>query len=220
MQLQSTNTVTVQPHAIIYGPAKSGKTRLIPTLEAPVICSTDLGLASIREHNLPFFECTKWDQVAEFMQWVRTGGAHQFKTIVFDDLTEMCDLYLLKALRATKDGRQAYGLMQDEIMAFIREVRALHGATVVMLCKEERIQDANLNLIYSPRIPGKAVAPMLAYLVGQIYRMETYTDPATGKVHEVLRCKRNSMCEAGDRSGKLSEIEFADLGAINRKVMS
>jgi len=219
MQLQSTNSVTVQPHAIVYGPAKSGKTRLIPTCESPVICSTDQGLASIREHNLPFVECNTWKQVLEFRQWVKGSQSAQFKTIVYDDLTELASLYLLEALKATSHGQKAYGMMQDEIMAFIREVRTIHTATVIMLCKEERIQDQHKNLIYAPMIPGKAVAPMLAYMLGQIYRMETYTD-SEGKVFEVLRCKRNSSCEAGDRSGKLSEIEFANLGAINAKVMS
>lgn len=219
MQLQSTNSVVVQPHCIVYGPAKSGKTRLIATCEAPVICSTDMGLASIREHNIPFVECETWDKVAQFMQWVRGGGANQFKTIVFDDLTEMASLYLDKALKATSHGQKAYGMMADEILHFIREVRVLSGATVVLICKQERIQNENKELIYAPMIPGKAVNPLLSYLVGQIYHMETWTDDQ-GQVHEVLRCKRNQTCEAGDRSGRLGEIEFANLGAINQKVMS
>lgn len=220
MQLQSTNSVIVQPHAIIYGAAKSGKTRLIPTCDNPVICSTDMGLASIREHNLPFVECDTWDKVAQFMAWIKSGGAKQFKTIVFDDLTEMASLYLDKALKATSHGQKAYGMMADEILGFIRTVRVMQGATVIMLCKQERIQDENKNLIYAPMIPGKAVNPLLSYLVGQIYHMETWTDPNSGQVHEVLRCKRNATCEAGDRSGKLNEIEFAHLGQINQKVMS
>jgi hypothetical protein len=179
-----------------------------------------MGLASIRQHNIPFMECPTWNHVAQFMAWVKSGGAKQFKTIVFDDLTEMASLYLVQALAATKHGQQAYGAMADEILAFIRTVRIMQDATVIMLCKQERIQDENKNLIYAPMIPGKAVNPLLSYLVGQIYHMETWTDPSTGQVHEVLRCKRNSTCEAGDRSGKLNEIEFAHLGQINAKVMS
>lgn len=219
MQLQSTNSVQVQPHCIVYGPAKSGKTRLIPTCDSPVVCSTDAGLASIREHNIPFVECTTWKQVSEFMTWVRSGGASQFKTVVFDDLSEMAALYLDMALKANKDGRQAYGQMADEILAFIREVRSLPNITVVLICKQERIQDENKALIYAPMVPGKAINPLLSYLVGQIYHMETWTDPATNQVHEVLRCKRDNTCEAGDRSGKLGEIEMAHLGNINAKIM-
>lgn len=220
MQLQSTNSVIVQPHAIVYGPAKCGKTRLIPTCEAPVICSTDMGLASIRQHNIPFVECNTWDKVAQFMTWVRGGGAKQFKTIVFDDLTEMASLYLEKALKATTHGQKAYGMMADEILGFIREVRVMQGATVIMLCKQERTQNEQHELIYGPMIPGKAVNPLLSYLVGQIYHMETWTDSNSGQVHEVLRCKRNSTIEAGDRSGKLNEIEFAHLGQINQKILA
>jgi hypothetical protein len=139
---------------------------------------------------------------------------------VFDDLTEMASLYLVMALKATKHGQQAYGAMADEILAFIRRVRTLQNHTVVLLCKEERVQTEKGELLYSPMIPGRAVQPLIPYLVGQIYHMESWTDPATGQSHEVLRCKRNDRIEAGDRSGKLSELEIADLGAINRKVMS
>lgn len=220
IQLQSTHSVEIMPHCIVYGPAKIGKTRLIPTCDTPVVCSCDEGLMSIRQHNIPFVRATNWDQIAEFIAWVKSGGAKQFKTIVFDDLTELASLWLVKHLPRYKDGRQAYGDLADELLAFIRAMRIYQGSTIVWLCKQERIQNDRMELIYSPMIPGRATAPLLAYLVGQIYHMELWTDPNTNQVHEVLRCKRTNEIEAGDRSGKLAEIEFANLGAIIAKVLS
>lgn len=220
MQLKSTNTIEISPHCILFGAAKSGKTRQIPTLEAPVICSTDQGLTSIREHNLPCKECNTWDEVVEFMNWCKTAAAAQFKTIVFDDLTEMASLYLIKALAANKDGRKAYGQMGEEVLAFLRSMRQLKTHTVVIICKEERVQNDKGELLYSPMIPGKSIQPLLPYMVGQIYHMELYTDPATNQSYEVIRTKRNNQVEAGDRSGKLLELETANLGMIMQKVMS
>ena len=222
--LESTASIKLQPHCIVYGPAKSGKTRLIKTLSKPVICNTDFGLGVINDVQLPKHDCKKWDDVVKFMDWVRKGGAKEFSEIVFDDLTEMCQLYLDKAFRATSNagnkahGQQVYGAMADEILAFIREVRHFDNCTVVLLCKESRIQDENKRFVYAPMVPGRAVNPLLAYLVGQIYRMDTLVHE--GKTHECLRCKRTETYEAGDRSGKLHPTEQAHLGNIIAKVRS
>jgi len=225
MEIKSTQTIEISPHCILFGAAKSGKTRQIPTLELPLVCSTDQGLASIREHNLACVECTTWDQVVEFMNYCFTPAARQFKTIVFDDLSEMAALYLIKALKANKDGRKAYGQMGEEVLAFIRKMRECKTHTVVIICKEERVQNERGELLYSPMIPGRAVQPLLPYLFGQIYHMESWTDTqgtygTPNAVYEVMRCKRSDQVEAGDRSGKLAEIEMANLGAIITKVMS
>lgn len=221
IQIKSTSTVEISPHCIVFGPAKSGKTRLIPTLENPIICSTDSGLASIRGFNHACVECNNWNEVASFNEWATSDSAerNQFKEIVYDDLTEMAGLYLVMALAANKDGRKAYGQMGEEMMYFFREMRKLKQQTVVLLSKEERIQNEKGELLYSPMLPGQALQPLVPYMFGQIYHMEAWTAP-DGVVHEVLRCKRNNQIEAGDRSGKLGEIEFANLGEINRKVMS
>ena len=187
-----------------------------------MICSVDKGLESIRQHNIACVECDTWDQVSEFNRFVFSDSAEkkQFREFVYDDLTEAAGLFLVKCLLSNKDGRKAYGQMGEEMMAFFRAIREQKEHIAVMLCKEERIQNEKGELLYSPMLPGKSLQPMVPYMFGQIYHMETWTDPNTQAVHEVLRCKRNAQIEAGDRSGKLSEIEFANLGEINRKVMS
>ena len=193
---------------------------MIPTCNAPVVCDTDGGLASIREHTIPFKQCRSYDEVTEFKNWLNSAEARQFKTAVFDDFSEICAMYLKKALSTTKDGRQAYGAMSDEMMAFLRSIRDITTHTVVLICKEDRIQNQNMALVYAPMVPGKAMQPMLPYLIGQVYRMETYTDQASNQTYPVIRCQKNDYCEAKDRSGKLAEIESAHLGNIIAKVMS
>lgn len=220
MQLEYTDSTPVMPHCLVYGPAKSGKTRLIKTLQQPFICNTDMGLASIRDCKFPKKDCHSYPEVQAVLNWLKSGGVTQFKEIVFDDFSEMCALYIKDALQKNKDGRKAYFEMATDMLQFIRDVRLLANVTVVLIAKQERITTSDGRLLYSPMVPGQALQPLLAYYVGQIYRMETWTNPADNVTHEVLRCKRTDDIEAGDRSGRLDPIEYANLGAIIQKTLS
>lgn len=212
----------MQTHCLIYGQAKTGKTRLIPTAPNPIVCNADNGLSSIREHNLPFVNCFDWAAVMEFSKWIlESKEANQFETVFFDDLTEIAEQFLVKEKPKHKNLMQAYGELNDSMMKFVRDMRNSPTKNIVFICKQERIKDETTGgLIYSPAIPGKAVAPMLPYLWGEVYHMESWTDPTTNVRHEVLRTKGNDQYVAGSRSGKLGEIEFANLGAIFQKVKS
>lgn len=220
MQLQSTNSVAISQHTVLYGGAGTQKTRMIPTLTNPVICSTDQGLASIREHNLPFVECSEYRQIGEFREWMATDAAQQFEEVVFDDFTEICEMRLRFELTQTSHGQQAYGKMADEILAFWRFIRDWKHHKVIVIMKEARIQDQNKALIYAPKTPGKALDGQAEYLFGQIYRMESCTDPKTQQSYPVIRCQGNDQCKAKDRSGRLEALEPAHLGNIIQKVMS
>jgi AAA domain len=222
IKIQNTNTVKSQTHCLVYGPSKSGKTRLIPTSPQPIICSTDNGLSSIREHQIPFVECKTYAEVQEFVEWVmKSPDSKKFQTIVFDDLTEIGEQILIAEKPKHKNLMQAYGALNDEINFLIRKLRNLQDQNVVFICKQERIKDeATGGLIYGPKIPGQAVSQALPYLVGEVYHTEVWVDPKDSKSYEVLRTKRNNQCDAGSRSGKLGELELANLGAIFQKVVS
>lgn len=221
LQLQSTSEVNPVNHCLIYGKAKSGKTRLIPTAPNPIICSTDEGLASIRQFNIPFFSVKTYADYLRFEKAAFAGEFAKFQTLVIDDLTELTEIFLTVTKPKHKNLMQAYGELNDEVMRLIRVWRSQTALTVVFICKQERIKDESTGgLIYAPAIPGKAVAPMLPYLLGSVYHMEQWTDPTTQKTYDCLRTKQNNQFEAGDRSGKLSELEVADLSQIFKKTLS
>lgn len=223
MQIQSTKTVTVLPHCLVYGAAKSGKTRLIPTCPKPFVCSTDNGLSSIRETDTPFVNITSWNQFqTQFMPWVFTNASSQFHTIIIDDITELAEQFLVQEKPKHKNMMQAYGQLNDEFMALIRKLRELQKY-VMIIAKQDKIKDEITGgMIYSPMFPGKAVAPMLPFLFGEIYHMEAYVDPKTAVQTPVLRTKRDAynQYDAGSRSGKLAEIEIANMSSIFTKIMS
>lgn len=208
-------------HCLIYGRAKTGKTRLIPTAPNPVICSADSGLESIRQFNLPYHPVKTYADYLKFEQYAASGQLSQFQTVALDDLTEIAEIFLKEEKPRHKNLMQAYGALNDEMMRVVRFWRNQEKFTSVIICKQERIKDESTGgLIYAPCIPGKAVAPMLPYLFGSVYHMETWTDPQSSQSYEVLRTKQNSQYEAGDRSGKLAELEMANLSHIFQKVLS
>lgn len=222
MQIQTTDKVKVSTHCLVYGPPKSGKTRLIPTCPAPIVCDTDDGLSSVRQHSIPFVKCRSWAEVQEFVRWVLgSKETKDFKTVIYDDFTEMAELFLMAEKPKHKNLMQAYGELNDTMMAFIRDMRKVEGKHIVFICKQDRIQDMSTGaLIYAPYVPGKAIPQMLPYLLGEVYHMETWTNPQDQSVYEVLRCKANVQFSAGSRSGKLNDLEMADLGAIFQKIVS
>ncbi len=222
MQILTTQSVRPTTHCLVYGPAKCGKTRLIPTCPNPIVCSTDEGLSSIREYNIPYVRVTNWQQFLEFKLWVMTNkDAKQFQTVVIDDLTELCELFLIMEKPKHKNLMQAYGQLNDDINIIIRDLRGITDRNCVFICKQERIKDESTGgLIYGPKIPGQAIGPMLPYILGEVYHAEIWVDPTTRIEYPVLRTKRNNYCDAGSRSGKLGELEGMDLGAIFAKVMS
>jgi len=221
LKLQTTASLTPVNHCLIYGRAKTGKTRAIATAPAPVICSTDAGLESIRQYGIPFHPVTEYSQYLEFEKAAAAGQFANYHTVALDDLTELAEIYLREEKPKHKNGMQAYGALNDEMMRVVRFWRNQSAFTSVLICKQERIKDESTGgLIYAPQIPGKAVAPMLPYLFGSVYHMEVYTNPQTQETMEVFRTKQNSQYDAGDRSGKLAELEPANLTHVFTKVLS
>lgn len=195
---------------------------MIPTCPNPIVCSTDNGLSSIREFNIPFVECNFWKEVDDFITWIlKSNEAKKFDSFILDDLTEAAEQILKEEKPKTKNIKQAYGTLNDCIQGLIRDLRTIKDKSVVLICKQERfINEMNGAISYGPLIPGKAVNQQLCNLLGEIYHTETFFEQATGVTHEVLRTKANDQYEAGSRSGKLFELEPANLGYIFQKVMS
>lgn len=222
MQIYTTNTVKVTPCVVLYGPAKSGKTRMIPTCPAPFIISSDRGLASIRDKNIDFAPVASYTQFKEAIAFAKSSAANKYQTIVIDDLSEVAEQFLVEEKPKHKNLMQAYGVLNDEMMKIIREFRSI-AKFIVLICKQDKIKDETTGgLLFAPYIPGQAVQKMLPFLVDEVYHMESWTDTTTGTTYEVVRTKRDAQnqYEAGSRSGKLGEIEFANFTDIFQKILS
>ena len=224
MQIFNTAQVLLTPHCLLYGAAKSGKTRAAATAPNPFFVSSDQGLSSIRERGLPYTVINNWNDTCQFLKWLESSAeAKRYHTIVIDDLSEIAEQFLVEEKPKHKNTMQAYGRLNDEMMMLVRRLRAITSNFIITICKQERIKDEMTGgMIYAPMIAGKAVAPMLPFLSGEVYHMESWTNPETGTAYEVVRTKRDPIgqYEAGSRCGKLTDIEFADFTQIFQKMLS
>lgn len=223
MQIESTKNSTVSPAILVYGAAGVGKTCLAnpQTCESPIVVDVDMGLSSLRDFDVPFVSIKNPNDIAEFIQLVKSNfnNASQFKTIILDDLTELGMMWLRLNKASFKNPMKAYGEMADWAMQIIHEFRGFTqlGYDVVFLCKEERIADYTTGgLIWGPAFPGKQIQSMLDYLVGEVFHMEIYVDPAdeTQQKHRVFRTARTPQIAAKSRFGKFGELEYANLISI------
>lgn len=199
---------------LAYGMAGAGKTSLIKTLPNPVILSAEAGLMSLGDCDIPYLEITTMDELKKAYGYL--AKSQDFESIAIDSITEIAEVVLSHEKKIAKDPRQAYGAMQDQIVAIIRAFRNLNK-NVYMSCKAEKAQDETGRMLYSPSMPGNKAAQGLPYYFDEVLalRVEKNQD---GDTIRWLQCENDGLWLAKDRSGKLDKTEEPHLGAIINKI--
>lgn len=218
MRLQNTRDLSRGGiNLLVYGQAGAGKTSLIPTLPAPIIISTEGGLLSIQDSNLPYIEISTIDDLREVYKWLGASNeAAQYQSVAVDSLSEVAEVVLAAEMKKTKDGRQAYGELGIVMTTLIRSFRDL-PRHVYMTAKMEKSQDETGKILYSPAMPGKSLSQQLPYFFDEVFALRIEKD-AAGSPQRMLLCDSDGLFQAKDRSGKLDQWENPDLGAIINKI--
>lgn len=203
---------------IVYGPSGAGKTTLIKTLPNPIILSAESGLLSIQDSNLPYIEIASMDDLMEAFTWAsQSDEASQFDSIALDSISEIGEVVLNYEKKQTKDPRQAYGALSEQMTDIIRAFRDLPHKHVYFSAKLEKSQDEMGRLLYNPSMPGKSLTQALPYLFDEVLALRVERD-GDGAVQRALMCESDGLWLAKDRSGKLDAWEAPDLGAIISKM--
>ncbi len=203
---------------VVYGPAGAGKTTLIRTLPNPIILSAESGLLSIQDSDLPFIEITSMDDLTEAFAWAsQSEEAKGFESIALDSISEIGEVVLNYEKKLTKDPRQAYGALSEQMTDIIRAFRDLPSKNVYFSAKLEKSQDEMGRLLYNPSMPGKALTQALPYLFDEVLALRVERDEA-GQAQRALMCDSDGLWLCKDRSGKLSNWEAPDLGEIIAKI--
>lgn len=203
---------------LVYGQAGAGKTSLIKTLPAPLVLSAEGGLLSIADADVPFIEITSMDALKEAYQWVAgSDDAKHFESIALDSISEIAEVVLNFEKKNTKDPRQAYGAMQEQMSDIIRAFRDLPAKNVYFSAKLEKTQDEMGRVLYAPSMPGNKVGQSLPYFFDEVLALRLERD-ADGNSQRALMCESDGLWQAKDRSGKLSAWEAPDLGEIIKKI--
>jgi hypothetical protein len=205
---------------LVYGRAGMGKTTLCATAPAPIIISAEAGLLSLRKHDVPAVEITTLQQVYDVYNWLklRNGYAAQIKTICLDSLSEIAEKVLVAEKAKTRDPRQAYGGLADEMIDLAKAFRDLPGFHVLVTAKE--VADTNTVTGISKmsvQSPGRQVGPALPYLFDEVFYADIGRTPE-GQTFHYLRTKPTPQIDAKDRSGALDEFEYPDITAIIAKI--
>jgi len=205
---------------LVYGQAGAGKTSLIPTLPAPIVLSAEGGLLSIAGADVPYIEISDMATLREAWSWLNDSAeAKAFQSVALDSISEIAEVVLNAEKKATKDPRQAYGAMQEQMADIIRAFRDLPGRHVYMSAKLEKTQDEMGRVLYAPSMPGNKTGQQLPYFFDEVLALRVERD-AEGASQRALMCDSDGLWLAKDRSGKLEAWEAPDLGAIIQKIGS
>jgi phage nucleotide-binding protein len=202
---------------LVYGQAGAGKTSLIKTLPSPIVLSAEGGLLSIQDADLPYIEIASMDDLREAWTWLNTDEGMAYQSVALDSISEIAEVCLNAEKKATKDPRQAYGAMQEQMADIIRAFRDLPGRHVLMTAKLEKSQDEMARILYAPSMPGNKTGQSLPYFFDEVLALRVERD-ADGNTQRALMCDGDGSWLAKDRSGKLDTWEAPDLGAIIEKI--
>jgi phage nucleotide-binding protein len=202
---------------LLYGAAGAGKTSQIPTLPDVVVLSAEGGLLSIADAGLPYIEITSMAELMDAYEWLANGEGRKYKSVAIDSISEIAEVVLNSEKKATKDPRQAYGSMQEQMADVIRAFRDLPGRHVLMTAKLEKATDEMGRILYSPSMPGNKTGQSLPYFFDEVLALRVEKD-ADGVSQRALMCDSDGLWIAKDRSGKLGTWEAPDLGEIIKKI--
>ena len=203
---------------LVYGQAGAGKTSLVKTLPNPIVLSAEGGLLSIQDADLPYIEISDMDTLKEAYTWLTSSDeAKAYQSVALDSISEIAEVVLNAEKKATKDPRQAYGAMQEQMADIIRAFRDLPGKHVYMSAKLEKTQDEMGRVLYAPSMPGNKTGQALPYFFDEVLALRVEKD-GEGVTQRALMCDSDGLWLAKDRSGKLEAWEAPDLGAIIAKI--
>lgn len=202
---------------LVYGAAGAGKTSLIPTLPKPLVLSAEGGLLSIQDADLPYIEITSMEDLRNAYSFIMGEGGAEFDSIALDSISEIAEVVLNAEKKNTKDPRQAYGAMQEQVSDLIRAFRDIPGKHVYMSAKLEKSQDEMGRMLYAPSMPGNKTGQQLPYFFDEVLALRVEKD-ADGNTQRAIMCDSDGLWLAKDRSGKLASWEAPDLGAIIEKI--
>ena len=211
------------PKILVYGGAGVGKTTLIASLTGKIlIISAEAGLLSLAGADIDadVVEVTSIEALRAVYTELRAGD-HGYEWVVLDSVSEIAEVVLSSEKAKTKDPRQAYGALSDEMVKIMRAFRDLNCGVYFSAKLASTKDEATSRVSHSIGMPGAKLGEALPYLFDEVFRLVVIDedDGNGGKVaSRYLLTATDGKSVAKDRSGKLDAYEPADLGAVVVKI--
>ena len=202
---------------LVYSQSGAGKTTLIKTLPNPIIISSESGLLSLEDCDIPYIEVNDMASLKEAYEYVTSEDCAQFESIALDSISEIAEVVLAAEKKKAKDGRMAYGEMDTQMTEIIRAFRDIPNRHVYFTAKLEKQQDEMGRVMYFPSLPGNKTAQKLPYFFDLVMALRLEKD-ADGNPQRALMVESDGLWLAKQRGTKLDTWEAPDLGAIIAKI--
>lgn len=201
---------------LTYGRSGIGKTRLCATAPRPIIVGAEGGELSLRDQDVPLIRINSLDDLNRAHDWLTGPAGNDYFTLALDSISEIAEKVLANAKAGTKDGRQAYGILADQMWQTIRSFRDIKGKCVVMTAKAQYEKDQDGVMRWGPSMPGKQLTQGLAYYFDEVFHLGRFR--GAGGEFTALQTSADLQFDAKDRSGALEFYEYPDLTNVFNKI--
>ncbi len=224
MAFNPKSTLTIKNNGLkiaLYGESGVGKTWQISTLDSPFIISSEKGLLTLSSlgMDIPYVEISSLKDLQEAREYLNSDEYYDaYNTLVIDSVTEIADIILQKEKENTKDGRQAYGSAQDQVIRELREFFNIEEKDIVMIFKSGRVEDQDtLRTSYIPIAVSDKFSSRIPYLFDEVLALRVRKD-SEGQITRYIQAFNDGNYSCKDRSGQLYPEEEASLGEIIRVI--
>lgn len=220
IKLTSTKEIGSNVNFLIYAEAGWGKTTQCKNVEAPLIISAEGGLLALSGTDLPVFEINNREDCNEVYDWIMMSAeANKYKTICIDSLSEIAEVLLTDEKQKSKDARQAYGVMFDEMSLLIRGFRDMKKDVYFSAKMKRVVDDASGAVTFTPSVPGQMLLQALPHFFDEVF-VGRYGKLEDGSVYRYLQTTSDMQYTAKDRSGTLTPVAEPHLGKVIETIKS
>ncbi len=214
MIITTTKGLARYANILIYATAGWGKTEQCKNAPGPLLISAEGGLLTLTNDDVPLVEIGTIDQATEMCDWLdMSKDASKYTTICVDSLSEIAEILLSDEMKKTKDARQAYGVMNNEMSIFIRRLRAAKKDVYFTAKQKKVVADIGGAITYTPSAPGQQLLQALPYFFDEVL-VGKYGKLSDGTMYRYIQTFEDRQYTAKDRSGTLKKIVEPDLGKI------
>ena len=221
----TTSRQAAQLHGIkicVHGRAGTGKTTLISTLPSPIILSAESGMLALADFDIPTIIIRTMAEMDEAYQYLMydADAKKRFHSVALDSISEIAEACLNAEKIINKDGRAAYGAMNEQMTKLIKQFRDMPNKHIYFSAKQGKATDEVTNVTrYGPDMPGRMLTNNMPYLFDEVFSLEIGIT-AEGQEFRYLRTKTSIQHEAKDRSGFLEQFEEPNLGNVINKILA
>jgi hypothetical protein len=199
--------------AVVYGPAKIGKSTFCSNADNALFLATEPGLNNLNVYQVGV---SSWDELLRVCAEIAAGN-HQFKTIIIDTIDnayKFCEEHICKQLgiqhQSDASYGKAYGMINGEFQRVLTRLAHMpYGLYMISHSQEIEVESRTGKYHrIAPTLPDKprrillGLADMVLFCDIEM----TKNDAGEPVARRVIRTKPTLAYEAGDRTGRLPEV--------------